>query len=54
MPHAIERIDLAGRDLSEYFIKLLTELGVNFNSSSEREIAKNMKETLCYIAIDPK
>ena len=35
LPHAIERNDLAGRDLTEYLRKLMTELGHNFVTSAE-------------------
>ena len=35
LPHAIERNDLAGRDLTEYLRKLLNEVGLNFSSSAE-------------------
>jgi actin len=34
-PHAIERNDLAGRDLTEYMRKLLNATGLNFSSSAE-------------------
>ena len=33
LPHAIERINLAGRDLTHYFSRILTERGYNFSSS---------------------
>ena len=52
LPHAILRLDCAGRDLTEYMIKLLTEVGQRFYTSSEKEIAKNIKEKSCYIALD--
>ena len=44
LPHAIMRIDLAGRDLTEYMVKLLSEVGHNFASSAEREIVRDLKE----------
>jgi actin-related protein len=34
LPHAIERNDLAGRDLTDYLQKLLNEVGLNFSSSA--------------------
>ncbi len=34
-------------------VKLLNEVGLNLSSSSECEIARKIKEELCYVAIDP-
>lgn len=51
---AIRRIDIAGRDISEFLQNLLRKsAGVSLLSSSEREIVRIMKEKACYIAIDP-
>lgn len=52
LPNSIYRINIAGRDLTGYLVKILDELGYNFYSTAKWEVVREIKEQLCYVAFD--
>lgn len=54
IPNSIQRIDVAGRDVTEYMQTLLRKSGYVFHTSAEKEIVRMMKEKTTYLPLDPK
>ncbi|OCF60422.1 actin-2 [Kwoniella dejecticola CBS 10117] len=53
MPHAIRRIDIAGRDVTDHLQLLLRKSGYYLHTSAEKEVVRTIKEKTCYLAINP-
>ncbi|XP_054589716.1 uncharacterized protein [Nothobranchius furzeri] len=52
LPHAVQRFPLAGVDVTTQLKKLLQEQGVSMCTSAENEIAREIKERCCCVALD--
>lgn len=52
LPHLTRRLDIAGRDITRYLIKLLLLRGYAFNHTADFETVRMLKEKLCYCAYD--
>ncbi|KIM24045.1 hypothetical protein M408DRAFT_76487 [Serendipita vermifera MAFF 305830] len=53
MPHAIRRVDMAGRDVTDHLQLLLRKSGHNLHTTAEREVVRTIKEKCCYVASNP-
>ncbi|KAI0271357.1 actin-like protein [Gloeopeniophorella convolvens] len=53
MPHAIRRVDVAGRDVTEHLQLLLRKAGHHLHTTAEREVVRAIKEKNCYVALNP-
>jgi len=54
MPSSIRRIDVAGRDVTEYLQLLFRKSGYVLHTSAEKEVVRNIKEKCGFVALDPK
>ncbi|KAG0221565.1 actin-related protein [Mortierella sp. GBAus27b] len=53
IPHAIQRVDIAGRDVTEHLQLLLRKGGYHFHTTAEKEIVRIIKEKTCYLPLNP-
>ncbi len=52
--HAIRTFEVGGESITDYLRRLLRQRDYSFESSTEREIVRDIKEKLCYVAVDPE
>ena len=52
LKYSIERMDIAGRHITEYLCRLLQKKGYAFNSSADFEFVRELKEKYCFISND--
>lgn len=53
LSHAIQRMDLAGKAVTESLMQQMRRHGHVFHTSAESEIMREMKEEICYVAYNP-
>merc|ERR1719265_2710462 len=52
VPHAVQRSNVAGRDVTEHLVRLMRRGGCVFHSVNQRAIVRTIKESECYVAVD--
>lgn len=52
LPHLTGRLDVAGRSITKYLIKLLLLRGYAFNRTADMDTVREIKEKLCYVGYD--
>jgi len=48
--HQIKRLDIAGRHITDYLIRLLQIKGYAFNSTADFDIVRELKEKYCFVS----
>jgi centractin len=53
IPTAIQRADIAGRDVTAHLQLLLRKAGYHLYTSAEFEVVRSIKEKSCYLSLNP-
>ncbi|XP_053436738.1 actin-related protein T1-like [Nycticebus coucang] len=54
LPHAVTKLYVAGRDITEHLTRLLFARGCKFPFMFNKALVNDIKEKLCYIALEPE
>ncbi|NIG61821.1 actin-related protein T2 [Pontoporia blainvillei] len=54
LPHAITKLYVAGRDITEHLTRLLLASGRTFPCVLDKALVADIKEKLCYVALEPE
>lgn len=52
--NATRRIDLGGKDITDYMVQLLQRSGYSFHTTAEHQIVRKIKELHCYVELHEK
>ena len=52
LPHAITRLELGGKDLTDYLTKILADRGYSIKTKDTYKTVSDIKEKLCYVALN--
>ncbi|XP_004863838.1 actin-related protein T2 [Heterocephalus glaber] len=53
LPHAVAKLNVAGRDIMEQLTRLLRARGRTFPCLLDKALVEDIKEKLCYVALEP-
>ncbi|XP_006871797.1 PREDICTED: actin-related protein T2 [Chrysochloris asiatica] len=53
LPHAVTKLYVAGRDITEHLSRLLLASGHTFPCTLYKTLVNDIKEKLCYVALEP-
>ncbi|XDA90791.1 hypothetical protein R6Z07F_020397 [Ovis aries] len=54
LPHAVTKLYVAGRDITEHLTRLLLASGCNYPCILNKALVDDIKESLCYVALEPE